>query len=453
MRKRGLLALLGAVTTMALAATAASAEPFHILVGGHTAQPPTLSFCQANYGIACYGPPQIEQAYDMKPLYRAGLNGAGKTIVIVDSYGSPTIQSDLQTFDQAYGLPAPPHFDIITPDGPVTQNENDPTGTTQGWGVETTLDVEYSHAMAPGANILLVETPVAETEGIGGIPQMVQAENYVIDHRLGDVITQSWGATEQTFASPQQLLSQRSAYENALLHNVSVLASSGDTGAADYEFDGSDLYPFPAINWPASDPLVTAVGGLELHLDNNGFRTQPDNVWNDPTPPCGSQPCAGSGGLSSVFSRPFYQDGVRYVVGNRRGMPDVSLNAAVSSAVNIYLSFLPGMPGFWEPIAGTSEASPLFSGIVAVADQAAHHDLGLLNPRLYQLGDGFRSPIDDITLGNNTVTWVQPSTKQTITVQGYSAVPGYDLASGLGTPDGARLVAELAGFRQDQLRR
>ena len=452
MLNRGLLALLGAVIAMAFAATAASAEPFHILVGGHTAQPPTLSYCETNYGIECFGAQQIEQAYDMKPLYRAGLTGAGKTIIIVDSFGSPTIQSDLQTFDAAYNLPAPPHFDIITPDGPVTQNENDPTGTVQGWGEETTLDVEYSHAIAPGANILLVETPVAETEGIVGIPEMVAAENYVINHHLGDVITQSWGATEQTFTSQQQLLGQRSAYVNAQAHNVSVLASSGDTGATNYEFDGSDLYPFPTVGWPASDPLVTAVGGLQLHLDNNGFRTQPDNVWNDGSPPCGGA-CAGSGGLSSVFSRPFYQDGVRYVVGGRRGIPDVSLNAAVSSAVNIYLSFMPNTPGFWTPIAGTSEASPLFSGIVAIADQAAHHDLGLLNPRLYGLGDGFLSPIRDITLGNNTVTWVQPSTGQTITVQGYNATRGYDLASGLGSPDGAGLVLALAGFRQDHLRR
>jgi subtilase family serine protease len=447
--KRVFLTLLGAITAMALAATTASAEPFHILVGGHTAQPPTLSYCESNYGIECFGPPQIEQAYDMKPLYRAGLTGAGKTIVLVDSYGSPTIQSDLHVFDQAYGLPDPPHFDIITPDGPVDQNENDPTGTVQGWGEETTLDVEYSHAMAPGANILLVETPVAETEGIVGIPQMVEAENYVVDHHLGDVISQSWGATEQTFTSPQQLLGQRSAYINAAAHGVSVLASAGDTGAADYEFDGSDLYPFPAINWPASDPLVTAVGGLQLHLDNNGNRTQPDNVWNDTDPPCGQQPCAGGGGVSSVFGRPFYQDGVRYVVGDRRGMPDVSLNAAVSSAVNIYLSFLPNTPGFWTPIAGTSEASPLFSGMVAVADQAAHHDLGLLNPRLYQLGDSWFSPINDITLGNNTATWVQPSTGKQITVKGYNATRGYDLSSGLGSPDGAALVFALAGFRQD----
>jgi subtilase family serine protease len=416
-------------------------------LGGHYAQPPTIAQCEAALGIDCYGPPQLQQAYDMKPLYRAGLTGAGRTIVIVDSFGSPTIQQDLQSFDQEYGLPAPPSFRIITPDGPVDQT--DPAAF--GWAVETSLDVEYAHTMAPGANILLVETPVAETEGITGIPEIVEAENFVINHHLGDVITQSFGATEQTFDSPQQLLGQRSAYFNALLHRVSVLASTGDTGAANYQLDGTDLFPFPTIGWPASDPLVTAIGGLQLHLDQNGFRTQPDNVWNDPPSVCTS-PCAAGGGLSSVFGRPFFQAGVARVVGRQRGIPDVSLNAAVSSAVNVWLSFDGLTPGFYE-IAGTSEASPLFSGIVAVADQAARHDLGWLNPQLYALGERPFSPIDDITRGNNTVTFTQPSTGQTITVQGYDATRGYDLASGLGSPDGARLVAALAGFREGHTRR
>ncbi len=442
--RRGMLALVGALFVLACAAGSASAVPYHIVLPGSFAQPPTIAQCEQTQGVECYGARQIERAYDMGPLYRAGLTGAGKTIVIVDAFGSPTITQDLQTFDQAYGLPAPPSLKIITPDGPV--NHNDPAAP--GWAQETTLDVEYSHTMAPGANILLVETPVAETEGIVGIPQIVEAENYVIDHHLGDVISQSFGATEQTFASPQQLYSQRSAYFNAAFHGVSVLASSGDTGAANYTPDGSDLYPFPAVGWPASDPLVTGIGGTRLYLDNYGNRTQPDSVWNDPALPLfGTMPpTAGSGGLSVDFSRPFYQNGVAYQVGRHRGVPDISMSAACSGAVNVYWSF-PGVKPGWAQICGTSEASPLFSGLVAVADQAAHHDLGLLNPRLYALGDGPGSGIVDITRGNNTVTFVQPSTKQTITVQGYNAVPGYDLASGLGTPDGARLVARLAGYR------
>jgi len=450
MRIRGSGVLVGALLALGIAAGSASAEPDHIMFPERFAQPPTIAQCQSALGVECYGPSQIRQAYDMQPLYNAGLTGAGKTIMIVDAFGSPTIQSDLATFDSTYGIPAPPSFTIATPDGPV--NPNDPAAL--GWAEETSLDVQWAHAMAPGANILLVETPAAETEGITGFPQIVEAENYVIDRHMGDVITQSFGATEQTFSSSQQLLSQRSAYFNALAHGITVLASSGDTGAADYQLDGTDLYPFPAVNWPASDPLVTGVGGTRLQLDENGNRIAPDSVWNDPALPLfgTTPPTAGGGGLSSVFGRPFYQDGVRYVVGGRRGIPDVALSAACSGAVNVYLSFSP-VPAGWYEFCGTSEASPLFSGIVAIADQAARHDLGLLNPSLYRLGDSPFSGMDDITHGNNTVTFVQPSTGKTMTVPGYNATRGYDLASGLGSPDGARLVAALAGFRQEHNRR
>lgn len=453
MRRTVCLALVAACALLTLGVASASATPYHILLPGQFPQPPTSADCTAAFGveIGCYGAPQMEQAYDMRPLYNAGLTGRGKTIVIVDAFGSPTIVNDLKVFDQTFHLPAPPSFNIITPDGPVDQTNP----AALGWGEETSLDVEYAHTMAPGANILLVETPVAETEGITGFPQIVEAENYVIDHHLGDVITQSFGATEQTFSSPAQLYSQRSAYINAAKHNISVLASSGDTGAANYQLDGTDFFTVPTVGWPASDPLVTGVGGLELQLNNFGNRIAPDRVWNDTLPICGP-PCAGSGGLSSVFGRPSYQDSVAGVVGNSRGVPDVSLSAAVSGSVDVYMT-IPGLPGLpndnWYPIAGTSEASPLFSGIVAIADQAARHDLGLLNPALYQLGDGFSSGIKDITLGNNTVTFTQPSSGQTITVQGYNATRGYDLASGLGEPDGARLVAQLAGFRLGYTRR
>jgi subtilase family serine protease len=452
MRRIFCMALAVAGVSLAVGVASASAAPYHILLPGQFPQPPTTAQCQAEFQVPiyCYGAPQIERAYDMRPLYNAGLTGRGKTIVIVDAFGSPTIQNDLQTFDEAFNLPNPPSFKIITPDGPVDQTNP----AAPGWGEETSLDVEYSHAMAPGANILLVETPVAETEGIVGFPQIVEAENYVINHHLGDVITQSFGATEQSFTSPAQLLSQRSAYINAAQHDVSVLASSGDTGAANYTFSGTPpFFTFPAVSWPASDPLVTGVGGLELQLDNYGNRIAPDRVWNDTLPVCGP-PCAGGGGLSSVFGRPFYQDGVGRVVGNSRGVPDVSLSAAVSGSVDVYMT-IPGLPGLpndnWYPIAGTSEASPLFSGIVAVADQAAHHDLGLLNPALYGLGDGFFSGIKDITLGNNTVMFSQGG--KLLTIKGYDAMRGYDLASGLGEPDGTRLVAQLAGFRLGFTRR
>jgi subtilase family serine protease len=448
MRARRVSALLGtAATTAALLLCGigtAVARPFHILFPGHFAQPPTTAQCEAAFAIACYGPTQFQQAYNMKPLYRVGLTGRGKTIVIVDSFGSPTIGADLQTFDQAYGLPAPPSFRIIQPVGPVPPYDPTDANMDAGWGVETSLDVEYSHAMAPGANILLVETPVAETEGTVGFPQIIKAENFVINHGLGDVITQSFGATEQTFPSAQSIFALRGAYLNAAAHDVTVLGSSGDDGATDATSDGTDLYPFRVNSWPSSDPLVTSVGGTQLHLGANGFRTAPDNVWNDTA--LLNSPASGGGGLSTVFSRPFYQNGVAGIVGHSRGTPDVSMSAAVDGGANVYWSFpATDQPNGWQVVGGTSEASPLFSGVVAVADQAAGHRLGLLNPSLYALGDQGRSGLTDITSGNNTVSFSQGTPPETFTVDGFEAAPGYDLASGLGTANGTRLVSQLSG--------
>ncbi|MBV9092544.1 MAG: S53 family peptidase [Streptosporangiaceae bacterium] len=428
-----------AVARPAAAARVAVARPFAIRLGNyHWAQPPTTSQCLQTTGYACYRPSQFQEAYDLKPLYASGLNGRGKTIIIVDSFGSPTIKSDLATFDAAFHLPAPPRFTVLQPVGKVPPF--DPTNPTMvGWAEETSLDVEYSHAMAPGANIVLLETPVAETEGTVGFPQIIAAENYAIDHHLGDVISQSFGATEETFPSPDSIFDLRSAYFNAAAHNVTVLASSGDQGVSGYHFNGVTLYTYRVVDWPSSDPLVTSVGGLQLHLDAQGNRTLPDNVWNE-TYLFGTAVASG-GGTSAVFSRPGYQNSVAKVVGLRRGTPDISLSAAVNGGALVYMSFagLPG-PAFYI-IGGTSEASPELAGIVAIADQAAGHDLGLLNPALYGIGSGGPG-IPDITIGNNTVTFTQNG--HTYTVRGYNAVPGYDMASGLGTVDAAKLVAELA---------
>ena len=387
----------------------------------------------------------------MVPLFAHGVTGAGETIVLVDCFGAPYIQTSLATFDTAYGLPNPPSFKIIRPDGPVPAF-NPATGTMIGWLVETSLDVEYSHAMAPGANILLVETPVAETEGTAGFPQIVEAENYVIDHHLGDVISQSFAATEETFPNVQSLLNLRSAYVNAYEQGVTVLGSTGDTGATSYATaTAASFYDFPVVNWPATDPLVTAVGGTQLSLNTAGQRTAPDVVWNDtydstvtevfngvPAP----TPDASSGGLSTVFSRPSYQSGVARVVGNDRGVPDVSMNGACGSPVNLAFNLPTVTPGTaWTLVCGTSEASPLMAGIVALADQVAHHSLGLINPALYLMSSEHAPGLVDVTKGTNTVSWTQ--TGKIVTVQGYSAGPGYDLASGVGTVNAAEFVPEL----------
>ena len=412
------------------------------------AAPLTTAECEKDYNVACYGPAQVRRAYGLPALYAKGVTGRGATIVIVDSYGSPTIRNDLAAFDRVYRLPAPPKFGIIRPAGRIPAY--DPASSDMvGWAGETTLDVEWAHAVAPGANLLLVETPVSETEGVHGFPQMVAAEKYVLNHHLGDVISQSFSATEETFANSSQIQALRGAYQLAAKDHVTVLTASGDSGAADVGLNQSTYYAFRVTSWPDSDPLVTAVGGTQLHFTAKGAPAAP-TAWNDTyntkaneftdgNP--GPNPLAGGGGLSIFFTRPAYQQGVRGVVGGSRGVPDISMSAACNGSVNTYGSYH-GAPSGWSPECGTSEATPLFAGIVALADQVAGHPLGLINPALYRLAAAGQPGITDVTKGNNTVSFTQNN--QQDTVQGFPARPGYDLATGLGTVNAPYFVPELA---------
>jgi len=449
----------------------AVARPFvvgHIAASARVA-PLSTSNCIATIGIRCYSPGQFERAYNLAALRAFGINGAGQTIAIVDSFGSPTIAADLHAFDQTFsnppagsGIPADPaigidpQLTIIQPAGPVPPF--DPTNDDMvGWAQETTLDVEWAHVMAPRAKILLVETPVSETEGVQGFPEIVKAENYVIDNHLASVISQSFGATEETFPNQQALLALRSAFKNAQRHNVTVLGASGDEGPTDYQLNLEDLYTMQVNSWPSSDPLVTSVGGTQMNLDDQGNHLSPDVVWNDSA--VGIQ-AAGGGGPSHVFDRPDFQDGVRSVVGHARGTPDISLNAAVDGGVWVYYTFV-GPTSPYHIFGGTSAATPEFAGIVAMADQVARQWLGWLNGALYKLangngygngyaygyGNGKRnqdSGVVDVTQGNNDIGPFVNSDGQTYHVPGYAAGPGYDLASGLGTIDAATFVPALA---------
>jgi subtilase family serine protease len=371
-------------------------------------------------------PYQIRAAYDLQPLYRKGITGKGETIVIVDPFGSPTIGADLRHFDAVFGLPAPPSFRVIQPAGRVppfreTYNQLDSA-------VETSLDVEWAHVIAPGASILLAETPTAEVEGATGFAQIVQAEEYVIRRHLGGVVSMSLGATEETFASKAQLLSFRSAFELAAepQYRVTMVAASGDTGASGYTYSTKSLYASQVVGWPASDPLVTAVGGTQLDLTAGGTRRRPDVAWN-----------LSGGGLSSVFARPAYQSAVVHY--RMRAIPDISMDAACQSATAIYLSFVPAR---WTEGCGTSLATPMFAAIVALADQVAGHPLGLINPALYRMAAAHDRGVVDIVSGSNAIAVTEHGARHT--VPGWPAGPGYDLISGLGTVDARYFVPELA---------
>jgi subtilase family serine protease len=422
------------------AAAGDTAAPIPSVAGDWAVQlqspnPLSTAKCLATIKLRCYSPLQYRVAYDLAPLYAANVTGKGRTIMIIDSFGSPTIRHDLAYFDRQWGLPNPTLNVVQVGRLPAFDKSS---ATMDGWAEEATLDVEYAHAVAPGATIDLVETPVAETEGVTGFPQMMAAEKTLIDRGGVDVISQSFGATEDTFPGfPQgsfaSLESLRYAFKDAAQHGVTVLAAAGDTGATNNEADGVSLYPYPAVAWPSSDPLVTSVGGTQLLLAQDGNKIQPDQVWNDDYG-------AGGGGLSTVFPRPAFQDAVAGLMQDHRGTPDISMSAAVSGGAWVYQSFEPGGTG-WEILGGTSEATPLFAGVVALASQKAGHPLGNIDSALYTLGAESRIKADtrqtgilDVTTGNNTFG----------DVTGHAAGPGYDLASGWGTIDAAQFVPALA---------
>lgn len=451
-----LVALGGALALQSTASPLAAGGKLHAApyVEKHSEAPELLTEaqCEATDDIAipCYDPAQLQRAYAVRPLFQKGVTGKGQTIVIVDSFGSPTMAHDLGVFDARFHLPEPPSFKVVAPVGTIPRFDPN-TSTMVGWAGETTLDVELAHVMAPGAGIVVVETPVSETEGTVGFPQIVAAEHYVIDHKLGNVISQSFGANEHTFTSPAALLSLRSALVSAAAAGVTVLAASGDTGASDVVTATATTYSTTrAITWPASDPLVTAVGGTQLRLDTAGRRTAPDQAWNDTYTKAvndflfatgKAHPDAGGGGLSSIFGRPSYQDAVAGVVGGHRGVPDISMSAACSGLVDTYQSFGGPTPPGWYYVCGTSEAAPLFAGVVALADQQAHHGLGAINPALYAMARAHDPGIVPVTRGDTTVSFDERGRQET--VNGYAASGRYNLAAGLGTVDVARFVPEL----------
>jgi subtilase family serine protease len=440
------------VTTGATAATAATARPASGLASPRV-QPAglhifgrvspdtvlTTAQCQAIAQISCYSPNEIQQVYGLNSLYSANITGNGTTIVIVDAYGSPTLGDDLAEFDNQSGLPNI-SLNIIAPVGKIPAFDLN-NGDMYGWAGETTLDVEYAHSIAPGAKIVLVEAPSDNTQ------DLTNAVQYAVNHRLGNVITQSFGEPEQDLGA-KEAKAAHAIYSKAAAEHITVLASTGDTGATGYTNSGN-FYTHAVASWPASDPDVTAMGGTALNLSDEGNRLAPDVAWNDTYNNAvsnvlygtdGPNPNASGGGKSVIFGRPSFQNPVKNVVGSSRGIPDISMSGACDGTVEIYQGY-GGLPVGWYPVCGTSESSPMFAGIVALADQKAGHSLGDINAAIYKLAAEHAKGIVLVTSGNNTVAFAQGGN---VTVHGYSARKGYSLVAGVGTINAAYFVPELA---------
>jgi subtilase family serine protease len=397
--------------------------------------PLTDGQCQAVVSIDCYLPTQVEAAYNLPALYNKGVTGKGTTIVIVDAYGSPSITSDLAQFDDYIGLGVPP-FQIVKYGNVPTYDDSN--GDMLSWAQETTLDVEYAHAGAPGAKIVLVEAPNDSDSGLFG------AVNYAITHHLGNIISMSWGGAEPNDgrAADHSFDKLFAAAEKA---HITVVNSSGDDGVSDINNNGN-YYNHPVVNYPASNPLVTAVGGTEININASGQRGGSDSGWNDTyNKPAqnfyfgsdGPNPLATGGGKSVFYSRPSWQNSVKSVTGSARGVPDISMSASCAAAVGVYWTFN-GVNGGWYIFCGTSEAAPMFAAVVALADQEAGHALGFINPALYKLAAEHAPGIVAISGGNNTVSFGNT------TVHGYTVKHGYNLVTGLGSINGQYFVPELA---------
>ncbi len=438
--------------------------------------PPGEADC-FSVGRRCFTPASMQASYNLPPLYKAGDNGQGATIAIIDSFGNPNMASDLANFDTQMGLPhmcgepsatcgaGVPTFQHVFWNG-KTEVKAPPSGShgtglqdRNAWALETSLDVEWAHAIAPKANIINVTTNPAETQGVQGLPAMMNAEQFVVDHHQATVITQSFGATEEGFGSTQALLHLRHAFISAASDGVTVLASSGDGGSANSKktpVKNPSTVPFPTVNWPASDPLVTAVGGTYLCTDPV-TGTSVDST--DPPSNCQASPGVreigwvdSGGGFSHVFSKPGYQDTLpagSTPIGAMRGVPDVAYQASSRTGVLVYdtapgdaesgLICPSGNPcsAGWYVVGGTSASSPQWAGLVAIADQIVGHGLGQINPTLYRLAGGpdYSTYFYDVTTGDNQA---DPS------VPGYPATTGWDPVTGLGTPNAAKLVPALA---------
>jgi subtilase family serine protease len=452
-----LVSVLSVLTALVCASVAAAAPMRPMLAPGPFT--PLAHFTPADAateclnGPPCYIPQEIQAAYNY-PAGPGAPTGAGQTIVVVTAYGAPFVANDLQIFDAGLGLPDPPHFRVETQQLPVSSAGS---GFTYIWEVETDLDVQWAHAMAPGANIVVA---VANTDDPANVAEVLRE---VLPKYPGAIVTQSFGADETGPAGDPTLpLTFSPLYLTALLQGGTVLASAGDLGASNGTELEDGVTPSAMAAYPASDPLVLAVGGTEGNPYPGGLLTPQgtyggEQAWNEVV---FGIPGAGGGAPSQLFDAPPWQ---RSLHTSQRLEPDVSYNASEVDGYLVILSCRPSAPGspFLDPncsnslhfgfvaVGGTSAGTPQWAAIVALANelraQSHRGPLGFVSPMLYDLAKDPKSyarDFHDVTTGNNALNLTAlgfPAASQF----GFAAAPGYDLATGLGSPNVSNLLFDL----------
>lgn len=433
---------------------------------------PSSQFC-------AYTPAQLQDHYGLTAAYARGLQGEGQTIVIVDGYGSPSILQDANSFAQLTGLPAltSTNFQIVYPDG-------QPRGYNESWAIETSLDVEWAHAMAPSAKIVLVV-------GNGGSDQELQfVLQYAINNHLGEVISNSWGGPEFS-AGPIAIRTYNQLFALAAAKGISVHFASGDSG------DWGLGSPVGAASFPASSPYVTAVGGTSLGVPTGGGGSA-DVGWGNNlgtlvqnAATTGSFIGGGGGGESLLNSKPSWQ---KALPGGGRQTPDISAIADPLTSVPIVVTSFNSFSGQSRQVlglvGGTSLACPVFTAIWALADQQAGHGLGQAAPAIARMppaalrdivpigsandvtevlvdSSGAHSysaaqlagPIFDTTTffsaifispssafnGGGPVLIRPPSVLTFGTDSSLTTAPGWDNVTGFGSPNGWEFIAAAAG--------
>jgi len=352
---------------------------------------------RAQASSASYSAPQVAQAYD----FPAGTTGSGQTIGILELSGGYRA-TDLATYFKNLGI-ATPTVTAVSVDGAT----NSPTGDANGPDGEVELDIEVAGAVAPSAQIAMYFTPNTDQGFLDALTTAVH------DMKLQPaVVSISWGGPESSWTQ-QALTAFNSACEDASTIGVTILVASGDDGSSDGVSSGT-----PTVDFPASSPYVLACGGTRLTL--SGTTISSEQTWNE----LASNEGASGGGVSEVFALPSYQQSAGVpkapngFVG--RGVPDVAGDADPESGYNVFVD------GQQTVIGGTSAVAPLWAGLLVRMNQSLGKNVGYLNPLLYT--SNVESTLHDITVGNNGT---------------YSAGPGWDACTGLGTPDGAALLAAL----------
>lgn len=442
---------------------------------------PDFTFNNGTGPLHYLAPSDYSIIYNLAPLYQGGTNGSGKTIAIVGR--SKVEVTDVDTFQQVFNLPAnAPHMIV---------NGTDPGFTGDNDAVEASLDVEWAGAVAPAARIdLVVSQSTTTTDGVD------LSSSYIVDQNLADVISVSFGNCESNLGTAENAF-LAALWQQAAAQGISVFVAAGDTGAAgcDFQNETTPAQNGLAVNGLASTPFNTAVGGTMFAENGNdsvfwnsangqGFGSAigyiPEAVWNESCDPTvAPSPCslfgtdfvlvAGGGGLSSLYSKPSWQNGAGVPNDGHRDVPDVSLTAAAGHDGYLFCfegscqttTGSNGSPVLLSAavVGGTSASTPPFAGLLALIDQMANGRQGLANYELYKIASAENSSVcdsskqtdpsirasgctfNDITSGNNSVPGLT----------GYSATSGFDLASGWGSVNASNLAnawnSAVAGFQ------